>query len=594
MTTWCASPVPPLASPLRIVRFACASCRAQASRCPQVLHREDLPTARRGLLDPVGGVVQTAGMAGFVAKASPTDDKLRGGYYTPALIAEFVSAWVAKAGPLLLEPSCGDGRILAFLAKHSTQTQGVELCADEAAKAAKISGLAVATGDFFGWFTEGRRGTFDGVAGNPPYIRFGNWAESSREAALSFMRSCGLHPNKLTNAWVPFVVASVVACRKGGRVGLVIPAELMQVGYASELRQYLIDQCSHVTVVCFKRLVFPGILQEVVLLLAERGDGPARVQILEVEDATSLAELQVEEEPKVRAALHEREKWTKYFLAPHEIEAMRALRVDDRLSPLKLFASVDVGVVTGRNAYFVMTPDEARHNHVEDLTIPLVSRSAQLSGIVYGENDHRDYSAQGGKTLLLDARGTDPVEHQALAAYVSLGEEHEVHTGYKCRIRKQWWVVPSIWQADAFMLRQIHTHPRIIANQTNATSTDTVHRLRVAEGVEPGKMAAVAMNSITFAVSEIVGRSYGGGILELEPSEAEELRVPDPSLLADHIVAKVDDLVRQKRIEDAIEVVDQAVLVDKLGFSRDEVYGVRAAWKTLRDRRNKRGTASRA
>ena len=83
-----------------------------------------------------------------------------------------------------------------------------------------------------------------------------------------------MKPNKLTNAWVPFVVASVVACRDGGRLGLVIPgAELMQVGYAAELRQYLIDHCSAVTVVCFKRLVFPGILQEVVLLLAEKGEG---------------------------------------------------------------------------------------------------------------------------------------------------------------------------------------------------------------------------------------------------------------------------------------------------------------------------------
>ena len=255
---------------------------------------------------------------------------------------------------------------------------------------------------------------------------------------------------------------------------------------------------------------------------------------------------------------------------------------------------MDVGVVTGRNSFFVMTPDEARQRGVEDLTIPLVSRSAQLSGVVYGRIGPRGLRLpRAARTMLLDARGVDLTKHPDLAAYVRLGEKHEVHTGYKCRIRKQWWVVPSIWEADAFMLRQIHTHPRIVANETNATSTDTVHRMRVAEGVDPVRLAAVAMNSITFAVSEIVGRSYGGGILELEPSEAEELPVPDPSLLADHLVAKVDELVREKRIEDAIEVVDQAVLIDKLGFTRGEVEGARAAWGTLRDRRNRRGKGSR-
>jgi adenine-specific DNA methylase len=177
---------------------------------------------------------------------------------------------------------------------------------------------------------------------------------------------------------------------------------------------------------------------------------------------------------------------------------------------------------------------------------------------------------------------------------VALGESHEVHTGYKCRIRKQWWVVPSIWEADAFMLRQIHTHPRIVANLTHATSTDTVHRIRLADGVDATQLATAAFNSITFAVSEIVGRSYGGGILELEPSEAEELPVPDPSLVQDHLIATVDELVRAKRIEEALDAVDQAVLIDKLGFTRYEIAAARAVWVALRDRRNGRGKGNSA
>lgn len=524
----------------------------------------------------------------FEAKATPTDEKLRGGYYTPAPIAEFVSGWVAEAGPALLEPSCGDGNILEFLAKQTPSASAVELFPDEAAKANKRTGVEVEVGDFFDWFTTDKHGTFDGVAGNPPYIRFGHWAEPSRTNALDFMRSVGMKPNKLTNAWVPFVVGSVVACRKGGRVGLVIPAELMQVGYAAELRQFLIDHCSAVNVVCFNRLVFPGILQEVVLLLAEKGEGPARIQIVEVDDADTLADLEVGS-ATVRAPLHEREKWTKYFLDPTQIEMVRALRADDRLGAMERFASVDVGVVTGRNAFFVMTPAEAREHRVSDLTIPLVSRSAQVPGIVYTDEDHREAGEGGSKSALLDARGIALGRHRGLREYVALGEEQDVHTGYKCRIRKEWWVVPSIWEAEAFMLRQIHTHPRVIANLTNATSTDTVHRMRMEEGVDASKLAVASYNSITFAMSEVVGRSYGGGILELEPSEAEELRVPDPSLVPEHLIATVDELVRAKRIEDALDAVDQTVLIDKLGFSQVEVSAARAAWVALRDRRNRRG-----
>lgn len=520
----------------------------------------------------------------FEAKAVPTDDKRRGGYYTPDLIAEFVAEWVGVAGPRLLEPACGDGSILKPLSRLSDKVQGVELFPEEAALAAASTGAEVATSDFFAWFDEGKHGVYDGVAGNPPYIRFGNWTEPTRTDALNFMRSMGMKPNKLTNAWVPFVVASLVACREGGRIGLVIPAELMQVGYAAELRQYLVDNCSEVNVVAFKRLVFPGILQEVVLLLAIKSPGPARIQVIEVDDANDLSDLEIEAS-HVRALLHEREKWTKYHLAADQVEAVRALRSDDRLSPMEMFASVDVGVVTGRNSFFVMSPDDAINYRVDNLTIPLVARSAQLSGIVYTEDDHREAA---GRTRLLDARGVPLGGHPGLRDYVSLGEAEEVHTGYKCRIRKQWWVVPSIWEADAFMLRQIHTHPRVVANSTSATSTDTVHRMRMVEGVNAAQLATASFNSITFAMSEIVGRSYGGGILELEPSEAEELRVPDPSLVPESLVTKVDELVRGKRIIDALDAVDQAVLIDGLGFTEGDVASARAAWITLRDRRNGR------
>lgn len=530
-------------------------------------------------------------MTVFEAKVSPTDEKLRGGYYTPPPIAKFVASWVAQAGPRLLEPSCGDGSVLKFLAEFSRGSVGVELFPLEAEKASQRAGVKVVVSDFFTWFTRHHHGAFDGVAGNPPYIRFGHWAEPSRSQALQSMRAVGLNPNRLTNAWVPFVVASVLACREGGRVGLVIPAELLQVGYAAELRQYLVDHCSEVTVVSFKHLVFPGILQEVVLLLAVKGGGPARIQIVEVDEASGLAELEVSA-ASIRAHLHEREKWTKYYLEPDQVEIIRALRTDDRLQPLGRLASVDVGVVTGRNSYFVMTPAEASSRRVGDLTIPVVTRSAQLSGIAYTENDHKAAGDTGGRTALLNARGVDLHEHRGLKDYVALGEQQDVHTGYKCRIRREWWVVPSIWEADAFMLRQIHTHPRIIANKTSATSTDTVHRLQVAGDVSPAHLAVAAVNSISFALSEVVGRSYGGGILELEPSEAEELPVPDPALVPDHLIPTVDELIRARRIEEALDAVDQAVLIDKLGFSADQILSARRAWATLRDRRNLRGKKS--
>ena len=104
----------------------------------------------------------------------------------------------------------------------------------------------------------------------------------------------------MTNAWVPFVVASTILVRDGGRVGLVLPAELLQVTYAAQLREFLLSRFREITLVTFERLVFDGILQEVVLFCgswpAPARRGSARSH-LDDADALADADLDVEHIP---------------------------------------------------------------------------------------------------------------------------------------------------------------------------------------------------------------------------------------------------------------------------------------------------------
>ncbi|CCE76556.1 class I SAM-dependent methyltransferase [Clavibacter nebraskensis] len=527
----------------------------------------------------------------FAAKSAPSSEKLRGGYYTPEPLARFVAAWVAVAGDELLEPSCGDGEILQFLAASGRAT-GVELFPLEAAAARERTGADVFDGDFFSWFAPERHGTFDGVAGNPPFIRYGSWEEQYREPAFELMRSEGLSPTRLTNAWLPFVVASVVAVRDGGRVGLVIPAELLQVGYAAQVRAYLVDQCSEITIVAFRELVFPGVLQEVVLLLVTKGNGPASIRTVEVTNGAHLTDVDLDV-AAIRAPLHGSEKWTKYFLDVVQIGLLRDLKNDSRLARLERYAKVNVGVVTGRNSFFCMTEAEAQRLGIEEHTLPLLSRSAQFTGVGLTSQDLRSQAARGAMTRLL---ALDPAHDVAsdpsLSRYVRLGLQDGVNDGYKCRIRQSWWSVPSISQPDGFMLRQVSTYLRFLSNDTGATSTDTVHRVFVKPGVDMRRLTVAALNSATQAMSEVLGRSYGGGLLEVEPTEAVALLVPDPELIDEDLMSRVDDLLRNGQIEQAIALVDQRVMIDRLDFSEAEIGAIREAGYLLRERRLRRGRKS--
>ena len=532
--------------------------------------------------------------------APASAEKLRGSYYTPAPLARFLAAWVGAAGPRLLEPSCGDGAILREFGAGAAAV-GIEIEPDAAEHAAAASpGAAVVAGDFFKWFAaEGRPGTWDGLAGNPPFIRFGAWSDPVRSRALRQMREAGLRPSRFTNAWVPFVVAAAGALREGGRLGLVLPAELLQVGYAAELRAFLVDRFRELTAVTFTRLVFDGVSQEVILLLGEVGPGPAAIRVVQVEDADSLPGIdELAGLPHAPALRHDSEKWTKYFLPPDSIRLLR--RVRPSLRRLGELADVDVGLVTGRNQFFVMRPSEGEARGLGRHLAPLVSKSSQLRGIRLDAGDLRrlrgddercevlalsagDVSADRAVSATNRVDGADP-----LLTYLAAGEADGVDQGYKCSIRKQWWVVPLQWTPDAFLLRQIYDGPRLVANLAGATSTDTIHRVRMRGDVSPQKLVAAAVNSATFAFSEILGRSYGGGVLELEPSEAEALPVPDSSPLTDADVAAVDRLLRDGQVPAALDLVDAKLLAE---LGEDERAELRRVWETLRDRR--RGRARR-
>ena len=536
---------------------------------------------------------------GVQVNASPSAAKLRGGYYTPEAVSLWLAQQVAPAAPTrILEPSAGDGALLSALmprlSKHAL-IDAVEYNAAEAQKLRQLSihpGLRTHNGDVFAWFAAAskRRGYYDLVLGNPPYIRYQHWPREQSELAFALMRGEGLRPSRLTNAWLPFVVLGTVALRPGGQLALVLPAELLQVGYAGELRRYLSDKYEDILLVTFEELVFPGILQETVLLLARKrssGTGTARIRTVEVRNGAALGSAQLAlRESDVALLDHSTEKWTKYLLTAREVDFLREAALHPSLVRFGAIAEVDVGIVTGRNKVFVLTPTAARAAGIEEYCVPLVGRSAHVPGVMLRRQDWRRLYDEDARVLLLNLPGV-PAEDLMPAAqyYIAQAEYAGQHTGYKCRIRMpQWWRLPATWAPDAFLLRQIYDGPRLVLNGAAATCTDTLHKVRFREGTAAELVAVNAHNSITWALSEVRGRSYGGGVLELEPSEAEALLLPAATQPTIDLI-DLEDIIRRKGNAAGVDEVNTRVLVEQCGWSREEVALARGIAAKLAGRR---------
>jgi len=347
----------------------------------------------------------------------------------------------------------------------------------------------------------------------------------------------------------------------------------------------------YLVLIGFKKLVFPDIQQEVLLLLAEgkRSGAVAESDIHTIEflDGNELIESgELDSCTAHIPAKHSRTgmKWTSLFLSEESFRALDEAESLPGIVALGELADVAVGVVTGRNEFFVLTKALRDEMDAANYTIPLVGRTAALKSNAFTSADFAIYR-EGNPSYLLDLSSHEVRDLPAiLKDYLKIGEKNGVHQGYKCRIRKRWFDVPSIYIPDAFLFRQIHRYPLLVVNKANAVSTDTIHRVRFNAGVNGDLLAAVAFNSLTLAWAEVCGRSYGGGVLELEPNEAKQLAIPYHNDIQLDI-QKVDCLLRSGKYEDALEYVDQTVLIDHFGFDNRIIRGVRNAWIELRDRR---------
>jgi adenine-specific DNA-methyltransferase len=541
-----------------------------------------------------------------LVKEKLDSQKLRGGYYTPDKIAEFLCKWaIDQTTEKVLEPSCGDGNFIeaAILRFNELgirgdnlkgRIKGIELMEGEALKAktrAKNLGLnstTIVNSDFFNYLNSNSLDRYDVVLGNPPFIRYQNFPEEHRKLAISMMEKLGLRPNKLTNIWAPFLVVSASLLKPAGKLAMVIPAELFQVKYAEETRVFLSNFFERITIITFRKLVFKGIQQEVILLLCEKhAPTQSGIRVLEYDTLEDLntVDFATINKLNVKPIDHTNEKWTKYFLSEDEITLMRELKNDKRVLACGDLMEVDVGLVTGINEFFMLSEEEVEKWNLADYTIPVVSKSNQLKGIAVSKKDFRANSKAGNAVHLFIPPDEDFKNlPKACQKYIKYGESREFHTGYKCRIRKRWYITPSRWSPEGFALRQVGDYPKLVVNNTKAASTDTIHRVRFKKGIDKHTTTICFLNSLTFAFSEITGRSYGGGVMTFEPTEIEDIRIPKLTELPLDLKT-IDALMRDREIERVLDIVDDLLLVKHHGFSKDQVRILRNIWKKLSNRR---------
>ena len=375
-------------------------------------------------------------------------------------------------------------------------------------------------------------------------------------------------------------------------MGLVLPAELLSVNYAAEVRRFLLQSFASVDLVMFTERVFPDVQEEVLLLLADGyGQGPTdHASIYQSHRADDLATIAA---GRTWRPARPEEKWTPSLLSPEALAAYTELLSSGAFTVLESWGDTTLGMVTGNNKYFALSPARVAELGLQTSDLLRLSPpgSRHLRGLAFSVAALNELGRDGSATWLFRP---DAEPSPAAQAYIAAGRAAGVDTAYKCRVRKPWWRVPLVSPADLLLTYMNADTPRLSTNAARAAHLNSVHGVYLDPKLRKlGKelLPLASLTSMTLVGAETVGRAYGGGMLKLEPREADRLPVPPPALVQTAagrlttVRPQVAGLLRGGKLVEASKLVDDVLLVGELGMSRTDVRVLRDAHAALTARR---------
>ena len=540
---------------------------------------------------------------------SPTLRKARGAFFTPEPITRFMSAWALRTvDDRVLEPSAGDAAFLVAAVDRlrglgndslatpvvdAVEIHGESVRSAEARVASHGGRAVIREADFF---TVDPQPTYDAVIGNPPYIRYQGFTGEQRARAQRAALRGGVSLNGLASSWAAFTIHSSLFLKPGGRLGLVLPAELLTVNYAAPVRRYLFDHFRSVDLVMFDEQVFPNAEADALLLLADGyRQGPTdQAVIRSARNAAALTTLAPGQSwtPSDPSA-----KWTVALVDPDASSALAMLRDQETFTTLKTWGDTSLGMVTGNNTYFTMSPQRAGDLGLGRSELLRISPpgSAHLRGLAMSRQK-LDALGQAGRATWMFYPTDRP--SPAAAAYIKDGLRTGVNEAYKCRVRQTWYKVPLLPPADLLLTCMNADTPRLVTNSAQARHLNSVHGVRLNAKVRDiGKelLSLASLNSATLLSAELVGRAYGGGVLKIEPREADVWAMPSLTTVHEHAAVlrearpRVSKLLEAGDLAGAVGIIDDIVLADLAKPAREALREARAVLSGRRTSRSGNG-----
>lgn len=525
-------------------------------------------------------------------------------FYTPHSVAQILTDWaVTRADALVLDPSYGGCAFLnaAFTTltkRGSTQPErqifGVDI--DPSATnylhdllAAGAASQQYICRDFFELGRDNFGGqSFDAVVGNPPYVRYHSIPEKLQRKAKARLEEIGISISGRASYWAFFLLYSIHFLQDGGRLAMVLPGALLHTDYSSKVRELFKCRFEKVNIYLLQERIFDNTQEESVIICADgagKKNRAVRVEYVSTVEDLSKAIAQVEYKAHVNGDESRDGGLLRALVADEVLEIYDELSDGPAVVRLGDWADTRIGIVTGNNGYFILSQDERKQTGIpERYFAPVIRRPAYVNGLVATDRDLKYLDKEGKPYLLLTPPENLSRAPKTLCKYIEQGEEKGVNLAWKCTSRDPWYIVPDAYVSEAIIPCMAASWARLIVNHSSYTCTNNIIRLSWRErrpAHDWTRLALGTLSSFCQLSAEFVGRSYGGGVLKLEPSELARLAIPlVPEDKARSLAKEVEAFLRQDKAAKATGAVDAALVETHKSLTHRKL-------KILRSARNK-------
>lgn len=428
------------------------------------------------------------------------------------------------------------------------------------------------------------------LIGNPPYVRHHLMDDDAMEIASQSVSLAGFSLSKRASYWAYFVLHGIRFIAPNGRLALVLPTAVLQADYAGEVRKALTSQFGQITAVLVEERLFADADEESVVVLAE-GKGQ-RFQEVRLVSVPSVADVRIAVTKRAGTVVRDPASGHPWYssLASQEVTAMyRDLVSSGKGATLGNLATIRIGAVTGANKFFVV--DSATQDQWQipkSCVQPILSHASHLGpALSIGRSDVERLLREGKRVRLIIPPPMPKRLPRGLKAYYRHGEADGLAERHKCESRSPWFNITDRKQPDAFLMYMSWTIPRLVINEAGVDCTNAIHRVQwTDQGVEIGArgIALSMMSSIAQLGVEMFGRSYGGGVLKLEPGACNQIWLPTIQGGACDLYDKVTTLLAGGQIALAVTLIDEAV-GRSLGVDAPVMDAIRKEAARLRMRR---------